>query len=168
MVLFKKKTNNLSVQNGLIKLKSKLGNNFFPESISVELEAKNIFGAKLFSSVNLKCKEEDSSSKLDFQNLSGKGELHLNSIDMTKLFSNSVSGTCDLHVNINSDYDDQSFLIAELQTEDLSVEFDSSEGFELLPDINVTMSGKLFQFDLFEIYQSYFYYQNSSYSLYSC
>ncbi len=143
LVVFENTAQKLSAQDLIFNLKLELIDNFFPKNISVDLEVQNIFGGKLISSVSLLCKEQKSLSELNFQNITGEGDFLLQNVAMKKYFGNSLSGSCDVKVNIKSALGDHSALITELHTKNLSVEFDSSTGFELLPDINLILDGKL-------------------------
>ena len=150
LIVFEKTAQTFSAQDLIFRLKLELRDNFFPESFSADLEAQNIFGGTLISSVNLLCKEQQSLKKLNFQNITGEGDFLLKNIDVEKIFGNSFSGSSDLNININSALNGQSVLIAELKSENLSVEFESDAGFELLPDIDIVLDGKLSATDGFE------------------
>jgi len=142
--IFENDSSILLSQNGEFNFQSKLSHNFVPESLHVQYNSKSVLGAEFNSKLDFQVDNVLSVKDLDFQHIHGDGDFNLSGINLEQIIDQNISGMVDINLNLTSDIGDNLLLTAELETIDLSVEFDTTYGFELLPDIYTKLEGKFF------------------------
>ncbi len=131
----------IDLKNWHLSLQAALTRNFVPDSLALRLDADDIFGAVLTSQFNLKSKNVHSLQEMNFDSLKLFARVDIREINLEKIAPNSVTGSADFLAQLQSNFENRALLHTEFKTKDLSVEFDTTEGLELLPDVSLKLSG---------------------------
>ena len=143
LLLFNQTRDTIISSYGFLEIKSNLVKNMVPESLFVKTEIEEIFGGNFIGTIDLFVQEVLQLDELDLQHITGNANFELNEMDLEQYTGNSISGFSDLSLNVQSNFGYSSNIVAKFNTTDLSVEFDTTEGFELLPDAFLQMMGEL-------------------------
>ncbi len=133
----------LLTRSNRLSCQTQLGKNGLPKTLLLALDAQDIGGAVLHAGVDLHNTAIDSLPPQDFRTLIGTVDLKLTGVDLTRLAGATAAGLADLHLQMTAQAGSPAKLAAELNIHDLSAEFDSISGLELLPDLHARLTGFL-------------------------